>query len=179
MRVVFRVDASLQMGTGHVMRCLTLALVLKENGVDVRFICRKHKGNLIDKIRSNGFNVHELELLVEIEVDNRLAHSQWLGATQQQDADDCINILKVEKTNWIIVDHYALDEQWQKRIKLYCKKLMVIDDLADRKHQCDVLLDQTFGRQQKDYLALTPEGCELLLGSQYALLRSEFSKLIK
>ena len=176
MRVVFRVDASLQMGTGHVMRCLTLALVLKENGVDVRFICRKHKGNLIDKIRSNGFNVHELEVLLEIEVDNRLAHSHWLGATQQQDADDCIDILKVEKTNWLIVDHYALDEQWQKRIKPYCKKSMVIDDLADRKHQCDVLLDQTFGRQQKDYLALIPEGCELLLGSQYALLRPEFSK---
>ncbi len=176
MRVVFRVDASLQMGTGHVMRCLTLAQVLKENGADVRFICRKHKGNLIDKIRSNGFNVHELEMLAEIEVDNRLAHSHWLGATQQQDADDCIDILKVEKTNWLIVDHYALDEQWQKRIKPYCKKLMVIDDLADRNHQCDILLDQTFGRQQEDYSARIPRGCELLLGSKYALLRPEFAK---
>ena len=175
MRVVFRVDASLQMGTGHVMRCLTLALVLKENGVDVRFICRKHKGNLIDKIRSNGFNVHELEVLLEIEVDNRLAHSHWLGATQQQDAINCIDILKAEKSDWLIVDHYALDEQWQKRLKPYYEKLMVIDDLADRKHQCDVLLDQTFGRQQEDYSAFIPEGCKLLLGSQYALLRPEFS----
>jgi UDP-2,4-diacetamido-2,4,6-trideoxy-beta-L-altropyranose hydrolase len=176
LKIVFRVDASLVMGTGHVMRCLTLAQVLKENGADVKFICRKYEGSLIDKIRSSGFIVHELEVLKETEVDNRLSHSHWLGVTQNKDADDCIDILKSEKSNWVIVDHYALDEQWQKRLKLYYKKIMVIDDLADRKHQCDILLDQTFGRQQEDYSTLTPEGCELLLGSQYALLRPEFAK---
>jgi UDP-2,4-diacetamido-2,4,6-trideoxy-beta-L-altropyranose hydrolase len=176
MKVFFRVDASLKMGTGHVMRCLTLAQVLKENSANVEFICRKHEGNLIDKIHSSGFNVHELEMLEEIEVGNKLAHSHWLGATQKQDADDCIGILKAEKSDWLIVDHYALDEQWQKRLKPYYEKLIVIDDLADRKHWCNILLDQTFGRQQEDYSALTPEGCELLLGSQYALLRPEFSK---
>ena len=176
MKVFFRVDASLKMGTGHVMRCLTLAQVLKENSANVEFICRKHEGNLIDKIHSSGFNVHELEMLEEIEVGNKLAHSHWLGATQKQDADDCIGILKAEKSDWLIVDHYTLDEQWQKRLKPYYEKLMVIGDLADRKHWCYILLDQTFGRQQEDYSALTPEGCELLLGSQYALLRPEFSK---
>ena len=66
MKVVFRVDSSLEMGTGHVMRCLVLSQVLKENGANVEFICRKHKGNLIDKITSSGFNVHELEILEEI-----------------------------------------------------------------------------------------------------------------
>ncbi len=176
LNVVFRVDASLAMGTGHAMRCLTLAQMLKENGVDARFICRKHEGSLIYKIRSSGFNVHELEAFEEIEVDNKLAHSHWLGATQYQDANDCIDILKAEKINWLIVDHYALDEQWEKRLKPYYEKLMVIDDLADRKHQCDILLDQTFGRQQEDYSARIPRGCELLLGSKYALLRPEFAK---
>ena len=174
MYVIFRVDASLKMGTGHVIRCLTLAQVLKDNGAKVEFICRKHKGNLIDKIRSSEFIVHELEVFEETEVDTRLAHSHWLEATQQQDADDCIDILKAEKTDWLIVDNYALDEEWQKKLKPYYEKLMVIDDLADRKHQCDILLDQTFGRQQEDYLTLTPEDCKLLLGSQYALLRPEF-----
>lgn len=174
MKVIFRVDSSLKMGTGHVMRCLTLAQALKENGVNVEFICRKHEGNLIDKICSNGFNVHKLEVLEE--VDDKLIHSHWLGSTQQQDADDCINILKAKKTSWLIVDHYALDSQWQKRLKPYYEKLMVIDDLADRKHQCDILLDQTFARQQEDYLILTPKNCQLLLGSQYALLRPEFSE---
>ena len=176
MKVVFRVDASLQMGTGHVMRCLTLAQMLKENNVSVEFICRKHEGSLIDKIHSSGFNVHELEVLAGFEVDNKLAYSHWLGATQNQDADECIDILKKEKIDWLIVDHYAIDEDWQCKLRPYYEKLMVVDDLADRKHQCDMLLDQTFGRQQGDYSALTPEGCELLLGSKYALLRPEFAK---
>jgi len=174
MKIMFRADASLQMGTGHVMRCQTLAQALKNNGANVEFICRKHKGNLIDKIRSNGFNVHELEVLEEI--DNKLVHSHWLGATQQQDTDDCIEILKAEKINWLIVDHYALDEQWQKRLKSYYEKLMVIDDLADRKHQCDVLLDQNFGRSSKEYQELVPTAAKLLMGSKYALLRPEFRK---
>jgi len=179
LKVVFRVDASLQMGTGHVMRCLTLAQVLKENGADVKFICRKHKGNLIDKIHSSRFIVNELEVLEEIEVDNNLAHSHWLGATQQQDADDCINILKAEKLDWLIVDHYALDEQWQKRLKPYYEKLMVIDDLADRKHQCDLLLEQNFGRSSQEYEDLVPKVSKLLTGSEYSLLRSEFEKFRK
>tara|TARA_B100000787_G_C16161633_1_gene281679 strand:- start:187 stop:1227 length:1041 start_codon:yes stop_codon:yes gene_type:complete len=179
MKVVFRVDASLTMGTGHVMRCLTLAQVLKENGINIEFICRKHKGNLIDKICSSGFLTHELELADGSETDNTLAYSSWLGVTQQKDADECIDILKVEKIDWLIVDNYALDEQWQKRLKPYYKKIMVIDDLANRRHQCDILLDQTYGRQHDDYVTLVPKYCELLLGSQYALLRPEFSKLIK
>jgi UDP-2,4-diacetamido-2,4,6-trideoxy-beta-L-altropyranose hydrolase len=177
LKVIFRVDASLVMGTGHVMRSLTLAQTLKENGANVEFICRKHKGNLIDKIRSSGFNVYELEVLKNSEVDNKLEHSHWLGVTQQQDADDCIEILKKEKSDWLIVDHYALDEQWQKKLKPYYKKLMVIDDLADRKHQCDILLDQNFGRSSKDYEILTSKSTKLLMGPEYALLRPEFEKM--
>ena len=174
MKIVFRVDSSLTMGAGHVMRCLTLAQALKKNGANVEFICRKHKGSLIDKIRSNRLNVHELEVLEE--ADDKLAHSHWLGATQQQDADDCIEILKSEKIDWLIVDHYALDEQWQKKLKPYYEKLMVIDDLADRKHQCDILLDQNFGRSLQDYKELVPTSSKLLMGSKYALLRPEFEK---
>jgi len=176
MRVVFRVDASLQMGTGHVMRCLTLADKLKENGAEVSFICRKHKGNLIRKIRLSGFNVYELNEHKQDKVDNKLTHSHWLGATQEQDSNDCIDILKSKKVNYLIVDHYALDERWQKNLKSYCEKLVVIDDLADRKHQCDILIDQTYGRQKESYKELLPKSCELLLGSQYALLRDEFYK---
>jgi UDP-2,4-diacetamido-2,4,6-trideoxy-beta-L-altropyranose hydrolase len=84
--------------------------------------------------------------------------------------------LKSIQLDWLIVDHYAIDEEWQKILSVYCKKLMVIDDLADRKHQCDILLDQTFGRKEQDYQNLVPNHCELLLGSQYILLRPEFAK---
>jgi len=175
MKVVFRVDASLEIGTGHVMRCLTLAHMLKKNGANVEFICRQHNGNLIDKIYSNGFIVHELCISKESEIDARLTYAPWLGVTQQTDADDCIDRIKT-RIDWLIVDHYSLDYQWQKRMRPCCKKLMVIDDLADRKHQCDILLDQTFGRKKEDYLELVTEDCQLLLGSQYALLRPEFAE---
>jgi UDP-2,4-diacetamido-2,4,6-trideoxy-beta-L-altropyranose hydrolase/UDP-4-amino-4,6-dideoxy-N-acetyl-beta-L-altrosamine N-acetyltransferase len=174
MKFFFRVDASLEIGSGHVIRCLTFAQILKENGADIEFICREHEGNLIDKISSNGFYVNRLKLFEDNNVETELAHSHWLGATQKQDVNDCIDIIKNNKVDWLIVDHYALDERWQKHLKPFYKKLMVIDDLADRKHCCDVLLDQTFGRQEQDYSNLTPKGCQLLLGSQYALLRPEF-----
>lgn len=174
MLVIFRVDASLAIGTGHVMRCLTLAQALKENGVNVEFICRKHKGNLISKIRIKGFRVYELEVLDE--VDHELAHSHWLGATQRQDADDCVDILKTKNTSWLIVDHYSLDEQWQKRLDPYYEKLMVIDDLADRKHHCNILLDQNFGRSYNNYKNLVLKSVKLFMGSKYALLRPEFEK---
>ena len=176
MRVVFRVDASLQMGTGHVMRCLTLAEVFKVNGANVEFISRKHEGNLIDKIRSSGFNVFELGLMAEKEIDDKLFHSHWLETTQQQDARDCADVLQETKVDWLVVDHYGIDEDWQKGLRMYYDKLMIIDDLADRKHNCDILLDQSFGRQQEDYRLLVPKSCELLLGSQYALLRPEFAE---
>ena len=174
MKVIFRVDASLQIGSGHVMRCLTLAEVLRENGAKVKFICREHGGNLIKKIKEKNFQVIELE--VSNNTDGKLKHASWLGSTQQQDALDCIEILKLEKTEWIIIDHYAIDKQWQNLVRSYCKNLMVIDDLADRKHLCDILLDQTYGRDKREYESLVPKSCKMLLGSQYALLRPEFAK---
>ena len=176
MKVIFRVDASLEMGMGHVMRCLTLAQLLNKNNSSIRFICRQHEGNLIDKIRSSGFEVCGLGLLEDKKINNKLSHSHWLGTSQQQDANDCIRALKSEEIDWLIVDHYALDEEWQNELKPFCKKIMAIDDLADRKHQCDILLDQTFGRQQGDYSALVPKNCSLLLGAKYALLRPEFER---
>jgi len=185
MKVVIRADASLQIGTGHVMRCLTLAEALKEKGAQAEFICREHEGNLIDFIQGKGFKVHTLSMIEnDSEVlkatsrtsENSLNHAHWLGATQQQDADACKAILKKINPDWLIVDHYAIDETWQMELQGAYKKLMVIDDLADRKHQCDLLLDQTYGRQPQDYQKLVPDNCQMLLGSHYALLRPEFAQ---
>lgn len=177
MRVVFRVDASLEMGIGHVMRCLTLAQTLKENGACVKFICRKHDGNLIDKIQSCGFNVYGLELFEDYEKVRKLAHSHWLGATQQQDANDCIEVLKGMNINWLIVDHYALDVNWHRRLRSIVDKIMVIDDIADRQFDCDILLNQNLGTKKEDYNDKVSDNCELLQGVKYALLRPEFSNL--
>jgi UDP-2,4-diacetamido-2,4,6-trideoxy-beta-L-altropyranose hydrolase len=177
MKIIFRVDASIEIGTGHVIRCLTLAQSLKDKGSTVEFICRKYNGNLIDKIQLNGFYVYKLEAYKGVEVDNKLAHSHWLGLTQQQDADDCVNMLKDEKIDWIIVDHYALDYIWHKKIRSFVDKIMVIDDLADRNFNCNMLLNQNLGAKKEDYKDKVSDGCELLLGTKYSLLRPEFSNL--
>lgn len=180
MRVVIRVDASIKIGTGHVMRCLTLADALRDNGNEVYFICRRHEGNLIDFIESKKYQVFTLAVThqtsLHSESDELLAHAHWLGATQKEDSGVCKPIVVALQPDWIIVDHYALDYRWQEVLQEHTAKLLVIDDLADRKHSCQLLLDQTFGRQAKDYKPLVPETCTLLLGSQYALLRPEFSQ---
>lgn len=185
MKVVIRVDASIEMGAGHVMRCLTLANALREKGAEVQFICRKHTGNLIDYIHSNNYFVHILALsnttdsISSKEVNGKkveLLHASWIGATQEYDAQECKLILKDIKPDWLIVDHYSIDATWQTELNSFYGKLMVIDDLADRYHQCDLLLDQTYGRRVKEYQSLVTEKCQMLLGSKYALLRPEFEQ---
>lgn len=191
MRVVFRADASLQIGTGHIMRCLTLADTLKAQGAECHFISREHCGSLIDHLRSRGYDVHALPAVRESRATEASllsnaqeqpepsdpAHLHWLGVTQRQDADECAAILHELKPDWLIVDHYALDACWEAALIHYYAKLMVIDDLADRSHLCDLLLDQTFGRDPGDYRTLLPPACMLLCGAQYALLRPEFAAL--
>ena len=186
--VAFRADASLQIGTGHLMRCLTLADALAARGAKCQFICREHPGNLIAFIRSKGHVVHVLPLLVHADDAQTVApaadadatqpaHHHWLGATQAQDADACAPILAELRPDWLIVDHYALDARWEVALKPYYHKLMAIDDLADRPHACDLLLDQTFGRNAHEYRPWVPIDCHLCCGSQYALLRPEFAAL--
>lgn len=184
---IFRVDASLEIGTGHVMRCLTLADALSAFGSYCHFICRDHDGNLIELIRNKGYEVHVLAL-AQLSVDSSEAnqsasggqevlHSNWLGATQSEDAEACASLLAKLRPEWLIVDHYALDARWEQALKPYYNKLMVIDDLADRPHLCNLLLDQTYGRDPGDYRALVPHSCRMLCGSQYAMLRPEFATL--
>lgn len=185
MKLLVRVDASLKIGTGHVMRCLTLAAALKNQGSEVAFICRIHEGNLLERIEQQGFQVYKLPQIiassdsskaVEANEKETLYGSGWLGSTQQQDAQQCQPILECIRPDWLIVDHYGIDQTWQALLKERYKKLMVIDDLADRKHLCDLLLDQTYGRKAEDYEGLLPRSCKMLLGSQYALLRPEFAQ---
>lgn len=185
MKAVFRADASLQIGTGHVMRCVTLADALAAHGADCQFICRAHEGNVIEFIRSKGYGVHALPNVpapgagstAPDPATSELTHSHWLGATQAQDAELCAPILAAQSPDWLIVDHYALDAFWERALAPHYRRLMVIDDLADRPHACDLLLDQTFGREATDYHPFVPAACRLLCGSQYALLRPEFAAL--
>jgi UDP-2,4-diacetamido-2,4,6-trideoxy-beta-L-altropyranose hydrolase len=178
MHIVFRTDASLQIGTGHVMRCLTLAHALRELGVQCSFICREHPGNLIDLIRQHSFLVHELpydrDWMVQ---EGTLSHATWLGADWQADVEESILYAGETTIDWLIVDHYALDIQWERVMRAHCHKIMVIDDLADRMHDCDLLLNQNLGRKREDYFGLLKGKPQTLIGPKYALLRPEFSAL--
>lgn len=179
MKFVFRVDASIEMGTGHVMRCLTLADTVTLQGAKCYFICREHRGNLINLIQQREHEVYTLPLdrmpVQRNNISEDLKHSSWLGTTQEEDAVLSAPIIKSIQPDWVVIDHYALDSRWEKMAINHCKKIMVIDDLADRKHDCNILLDQTLGRDSYDYSQLVPKNCELLCGSNYALLRPEFA----
>jgi UDP-2,4-diacetamido-2,4,6-trideoxy-beta-L-altropyranose hydrolase len=180
LRIVIRCDASVQIGSGHVMRCLTLANALREKGADITFVCRKHPGDLFDLIESSNHRLVRLSPPVE-DVGGDLAHAHWLGATQKEDARQTAEALKaIGHLDWLIIDHYALDVKWETAMCRYAKRIMVIDDLADRKHDCDVLLDQNLHQDmQERYDDLVPPSCTKLLGPKYALLRSEFKEARK
>jgi UDP-2,4-diacetamido-2,4,6-trideoxy-beta-L-altropyranose hydrolase len=175
-KVVIRVDSAHAIGNGHVMRTLTLADSLSRLGNKCIFICRDHRGNLIEYIRSCGYITYELNM----EPESVLMDSgtpKWLGGTQVQDAESTLKLISHLRPDWIVVDHYAIDASWETLVQRVSKKMMVIDDLADRPHSCDLLLDQTYGRNQEDYRPITNSNCHLLCGSKYALLRSEFARL--
>jgi UDP-2,4-diacetamido-2,4,6-trideoxy-beta-L-altropyranose hydrolase len=181
--IAFRVDASLEIGMGHVMRCLTLADALHERGASCSFVCRPHHGHLLEKIDQRGHRAVALPELQERTEPmlNCTVHAHWLGADWTTDAQDTqqalIALAGGQPVDWLVVDHYALDARWEEALRAQSRRIMVIDDLADRPHACDLLLDQTFGREAADYVPLAPEGCTLLCGSQYALLRPEFAAL--
>jgi UDP-2,4-diacetamido-2,4,6-trideoxy-beta-L-altropyranose hydrolase len=175
--IAFRTDASSQIGTGHFMRCLTLADELKKHGAEVRFISRNLPAHLKDVLDAKGMEYMPLRVDSVQEPSDELAHSNWLSTSQAQDAQATIQALADQLWDWVVVDHYALDARWEQKLRSLCRKLMVIDDLADRSHDCDILLDQNFYRNQKQrYKGLIPEHCSALLGPAYVLLRPEFAE---
>jgi len=176
MNVVFRVDSSVTIGTGHVMRCLTLAKQLKQKNVNISFICRDLEGNLINFIKDHGFTVHVLSKIRIDEKDNN-AIFKWYKENWQQDVRETLDIVEahIRSIDFFIIDHYGLDEKWESTLKPFIKKLMVIDDLANRKHVCDFLLDQNlYLNYEERYKNLVPPECKQLLGPNYVLLREEF-----
>lgn len=184
MKFAFRTDASLEIGSGHVMRCLTLADALKERGVICCFVSREHEGHLNEIIRTRGYTVYGLPAKGETPArasdhtaESLPAHARWLGTDWQTDARATAKILQGERVDCIIVDHYALDANWEVILRPVCDRLVVIDDLADRKHDCDVVLDQNLGRSESDYDGLVPAGCTILAGCNFAILRPQFLKL--
>jgi len=173
MKILFRADASNQIGSGHIMRCLTLALALVRHGYSVEFICRQLTGNLINIIESYNIKVNRLKVSEAVGTEKS---NSWLGATHEQEIDQVSQLIATIKPALIIVDHYLLDQNWSTAININHCKMMVIDDLANRYHDCDLLLDQNFHHDFSNrYSDLISGSCHQLLGPKYALLREEFN----
>jgi len=181
MKIALRVDAANQIGTGHFMRCLTLADGLIQRGCQIRFISRNLPLYLRDKLENKDIEFVWLRSNNKsLAGANNLAHAHWLDTSQEQDAQDTAIALSDHSWDWLVVDHYALDFRWESMVRPLTKKILVIDDIADRQHDCDILLDQNFYRDMETrYVGKVPPHCRLLLGPCYALLRDEFRQLRK
>lgn len=180
MRFFFRTDANREIGSGHLMRCLALADALSMQGAECVFLCRlAGLGSLADRIVAAG---HELLLLpthgTTVNSDD-LACTAWLPGGQAGDATACLELLAGRQlADWLVVDHYALDHRWQRAMRDVTSRILVIDDLANRRHDCDLLVDQSLIDDLKTrYDDLVPPHCVRLLGPRYALLRNEFSRV--
>ena len=161
--VSFRVDASSRIGHGHVVRCAALAGVLAARGADVRFICRELQGHFCDALEDLGFRVHRLP-------DQNAGLDDDIAQTRSA-------LEATDKSDWLVVNHYGLDATWEKAMRASAGRILVIDDLADRTHACDLLLDQNFTTEPADrnVWRTTADACHLL-GPKYALLRPEFGR---
>lgn len=174
--IIFRVDSSIHIASGHVFRCLTLAEYYKSEGCDVLFISRDLHGNFNESIRVRGFELIELprpneEFKSTENFDNFLEVPWYVDAKQTLDA---VSDFGHNNFRLLIVDHYSIDIQWEIMVAPHVSRILVIDDLADRQHNCDILIDNTIGRMITDYAGLLPMKCQAFLGLKYAVLREEF-----
>ena len=172
--IAFRVDGGPLIGSGHVVRCLTLAHKLRQAGCNCLFVTRPDSGSLIDQVRASGFEVTVLSERAQLPEPGR--HDTWLGDWKADAEEFCQAIASVPADGlFVIADHYGIDHRWQARVREMASGLIMIDDLADRRHLCDILIDQNISRTAADYAGLVPDGCELLCGPSFALLRDGFS----
>ncbi len=161
--IAFRADASGTIGTGHVMRCLTLATEMRTQGATVTFIAREEPGHLNDLLRARGFSV--IALPAGGVLDWAVDAGQTRHALEGRGAP----------CDWLVVDHYALDEKWERALRSWAKRILVVDDRADRPHDCDCLLDQNqVAGMRTRYDGKLPGSCITLLGPEYALLQPEY-----
>ncbi len=157
---VFRVDSCKDSGEGHFRRCLQLAKLCQSHG-KVYFISQK----LLE---------HHFEILHQSQIEYTYFHKNDL--TLEQDAYYTKRILSEWPTvpTWLIVDHYQLDYAWERKQKNICKAIAVIDDLANRKHDCELLIDSGYLRTPQTYKTLLPSTCKLLTGSKFLILDKSF-----
>jgi UDP-2,4-diacetamido-2,4,6-trideoxy-beta-L-altropyranose hydrolase len=173
MRVLIRSDASPTIGSGHIARLLPLARTLRKQGSHVAFACRLLPGHRLDALAGEGFETFALPDRYPDEDPQQAIESMlpW-----QADIDALAQALEDQPSfDWIIVDHYGLDHRWQSAARRWAPRIAVVDDLATRTYDADLLLNQNLSGTPEAYASLLPRDCQTLLGPRFAMLRDEFS----
>lgn len=160
--IVIRADASTDMGTGHLMRCLALGQAWKDAGGRVCFITCCDSEELLRRLRAEDFEVRQMPR----------------RHPDSGDWDSMGEGLEAHPGAWGVLDGYHFDEGYQQKVKACGHRLLVIDDMAHLKHYyADVVLNQNLNA---DRLFYSREPCTtLLLGTRYVLLRREFVRWIR
>lgn len=169
MNFIFRVDSSVEIGHGHLVRCLVLAEELSKLNANIHFICRDHEGSAHQLILDLGFELHLLPgKRIELPSND---YKDWLGLSQKEDVEQCNQIMSGLNVDHIIIDHYSIDIEWESRA--ICQNLTVIDDIADREHVCLFLIDQSLVNTKSSY-DLLMKGDYTYIGNENIILREEF-----
>lgn len=174
MNICIRVDSSHEIGVGHIYRCISFAKKLRNDGHQCFFITRSFHGNRSDLIELNGFKNIKLNPKPIINDDSKNPYSKWLGASQKDDAAETLKYINSLSIDILIIDHYAINREYEEILFPFLKKIVVIDDLCNRRHLCNFLIDQTPGRQAIEYDRLVPKECIKLCGEKFLILRDEF-----
>lgn len=178
MKFAFRVDAASEIGLGHAMRCLALADAARKHGIACHFLSARMPEHLVDRMQSNGHVFTQLPRIPDPAPHElpHLAHAQWITGSQRQDAAACREVMAQHPVDWIILDQYALSEPWQNALRETGASMAVIDDLADRKFDADLLVDPNpIHAQTNAYAGLVSRRTQMCLGGDFAILRPEFA----
>lgn len=177
MKIAFRVDASRQIGTGHLRRSLSLAKALRIAGAEVTLVTRSLGISSGLAIEDAGFPYFLLPApAAPFEADPKVPHTAWAGVDVATDVAQTTSCVR-GGADWVIVDHYAFGRSWHRyvRAELGCR-VAVIDDMADRDFDCDLLIDHNYARDHRaKYAGRLPETTTILGGPAYALLDSAFA----
>jgi UDP-2,4-diacetamido-2,4,6-trideoxy-beta-L-altropyranose hydrolase len=177
----FRVDASYKIGSGHIIRCLNLAVALQELGHEVIFICRNLEGNMNSFLKAKGFKVFVLKKPINNDDDNdRTRTENWLEVPQKNDAIETYNHISEFKPDWMIIDHYAIDDEWIDHIRNNITNIAVIDDLFNRKISANLYINSGGQLLPLESEMINIIDCKYkLLGPKYTLLNESFRKARK